>query len=55
MKLATAIKILEKDADFLGMRFVDFIKFVKINPLAQPVKTVEAYRVFVNESTKVFG
>jgi len=55
MKLVTAIKVLEKDADFLGMSFVDFIKFVKINPLAQPAKTVEAYKVFVNESTKLFA
>ena len=55
MKLTTAISVLEKDADFLGMKFVDFIKFVKINPLAQPKKTVDAYKVFVNESAKVFG
>ena len=53
MKLTTAISVLEKDAKFLGMNFVDFFKFVKANPMAQTQKTLEAYRVFVNESTKL--
>lgn len=55
MKLATAISVLEKDAKFLGMNFADFLVFVKDHPLAQTKKTLEAYRVFVSESTKVFG
>jgi hypothetical protein len=55
MKLTTAITVLEKDAKFLGMNFADFMVFVKDHPLAQTQKTLEAYRVFVSESTEVFG
>jgi hypothetical protein len=50
MKLTTAIAVLEKDAKFLGMNFLDFIKFVKSNPMAQTQKTMEAYRVFTAAS-----
>jgi hypothetical protein len=38
---------LQKDADFVGMNFLDFIQFVKDHPLAQTQKTMEAYRVFM--------
>jgi hypothetical protein len=53
MKLTTAISVLEKDAKFLGMNFADFVIFVKDHPLAQTMKTMEAYRVFVNETAKL--
>jgi hypothetical protein len=51
MKLATAITVLEKDAKFLGMNFADFLVFVKDHPLAQTKKTMEAYKVILNETT----
>jgi len=55
MKLTTAIAVLEKDAKFLGMNFLDFIQFVKDHPLAQTQKTMEAYRVFKAEATEFFA
>lgn len=55
MKLTTAISILEKDAKFLGMSFLSYIKFVRDNPLAQPQKTMDAYRVFTAEATAFFA
>ena len=42
MKLTTAISVLQKDADFLGMNFLDFLKFVNTNPMAQTQKTLAA-------------
>jgi hypothetical protein len=54
MRIETAIKHLEADADFLGMAFFDFIAFVKQNPLAQTQKTIEAYAIFAMESKKAW-
>jgi len=55
MKLTTAITVLQKDADFLGMNFLDFIKFVKTHPMAQTQKTLEAFRVFEAEAAAFFA
>ena len=55
MKISTAISVLQKDADFLGMNFLDFLKFVKTNPMAQTQKTLEAYRVFEVQATEFFA
>lgn len=55
MKLSTAISVLQKDADFLGMGLLEFVKFCKENPLAQPQKTIEAYQVFMAEATAFFA
>jgi hypothetical protein len=55
MKIATAISVLEKDAKFVGMNFLDFIQFVKDHPLAQTQKTMEAYRVFTAEAVAFFN
>ncbi len=55
MKLTTAINQLQKDADFLGMNFLDFIKFVKASPLAQTQKTTEAFKVFEAEAYRFFS
>jgi hypothetical protein len=52
MKLTTATAVLEKDAKFLGMTFLGYLKFVKANPLAQPQKTIDAYKVFTAEAAK---
>ena len=54
MKISTAISVLQKDADFLGMEFYDFVAFVKQNPLAQTQKTIEAYAIFAMESKKAW-
>ena len=55
MKISTAISVLQKDADFLGMNLLDFLKFVKTNPMAQTQKTLEAFRVFEVEATEFFA
>ena len=55
MKISTAISVLQKDADFLGMNFLDFLKFVKTNPMAQTQKTLEAFRVFITEAAEFFA
>ena len=54
MKISTAISVLQKDADFLGMEFFDFVAFVKQNPMAQTQKTIEAYAIFAMESKKAW-
>jgi hypothetical protein len=55
MKLTTAISVLQKDADFLGMNFLDFLKFVKESPLAQTQKTMEAFKVFEVQASAFFN
>ena len=55
MKISTAIAVLQKDADFLGMPLLDFLKFVKTNPMAQTQKTLEAYRVFEVQAAEFFA
>jgi len=55
MKISTAIAVLQKDADFLGMNFLDFIRFVKDHPLAQTQKTMEAFRVFEDQASAFFA
>jgi hypothetical protein len=54
MKIETAIRHLETDADFLGMEFHDFLAFVKANPLAQTARTIEAYAIFAIESKRAW-
>lgn len=54
MRIETAIKHLERDAAFLGMKFSDFVAFVKENPMAQTAKTIEAYAVFAIESKRAW-
>jgi hypothetical protein len=55
MKISTAISVLQKDADFLGMNFLDFLKFVKDHPMAQTQKTLQAFKVFEAEATEFFA
>ena len=45
MKEVTAIKTIQKEAQFLGISFVEMLKFIEQDPLAQPVKTLEAFKV----------
>ena len=55
MQIATAIKHLQKEAEFLGMPLLETLQFIKQNPLAQPQKTMEAYRVLAGEGAKLFA
>jgi hypothetical protein len=55
MQIATAIKELQKEAEFLGMPLLETLHFIQKNPLAQPQKTMEAYRVFMGEGAKLFA
>jgi hypothetical protein len=54
MQTATAIKQIQKDAEFLGMGFLEMMQFIKLNPLAQTQKTMEAYRVVMIQGSKMF-
>ena len=55
MKVETAIKVIQKDAEFLGMGFLEMMKFIKENPLAQTQKTMEAYRAVMAAGAKMFA
>jgi len=45
MKVETALKVIQKDAQFLGMGVLELMKFIETNPLAQTSKTLEAFKV----------
>lgn len=55
MQITTAIKQLQKEAEFLGMPLLETLAFIQKNPLAQPQRTLEAYRVFVAEGSRMFA
>jgi len=55
MKVETAIKIIQKESEFLGMGFLETMKFIQKNPLAQPMKTMEAYRAIMGQGAKMFA
>ena len=55
MQIATAIKHLQKEAEFLGLPLLETLQFIQKNPLAQPQKTMEAYRVFMQQGAKLFA
>lgn len=47
MKLRTAINVLIKEVKFLGMRNLgELVEDIEKNPLAYPLRAVEAYRVY---------
>jgi hypothetical protein len=54
MQIATAIKHLQKEAEFLGMPLLETLQFIQKNPLAQTQKTMEAYRVFTAQGLVFF-
>jgi len=54
MQIATAIKHLQKEAEFLGMPLLETLQFIQKNPLAQPQRTMDAYRVFTAQGAKMF-
>ena len=55
MKITTAINILEKERNFLGLGFLETLQFIQKNPLAQPQRTLDAYHVFMDEGAKLFA
>ena len=55
MQTATAIKVIQKDAEFLGMGFLEMMQFIKVNPMAQTQKTMEAYRAVMESGAKMFA
>lgn len=55
MQIATAIKQLQKEAEFLGLPLLETLQFIQKNPLAQPQKTMEAYRVFMEQGAEMFA
>ena len=55
MQIATAIKVIQSESEFLGMGFLETMKFIQKNPLAQPMKTMEAYRVIMEQGSKMFA
>jgi len=54
MQIRTAIKVIKKESEFLGMGFLETLQFIQKNPLAQPQSTIEAYKVVMGEGTKLF-
>jgi hypothetical protein len=46
MKLSTAIKVLKKDAEFMGITFDQHQVFVTRNPYAVPQNVIQAYSVY---------
>ena len=47
MKLETAMHVLIKEVDFLGFKNLgELVEDMQQNPLAYPLRTVEAYRVY---------
>jgi hypothetical protein len=55
MQVATAIKHIQKDAEFLGLDFLKMMQFIKASPLAQTQKTMEAYKVVMASGSKLFS
>lgn len=45
MRLVTAIKVLQKEMEFMGMSSEKLYKFIEQNPTAVPQKTLEAFKV----------
>lgn len=55
MQIATAIKHLQKEAEFLGIPLLETLQFIQKNPLAQPQRTMDAYRVFTAQGARMFA
>jgi len=54
MKLETAINVIEKEGKFLGLTPFAMMQFIAKNPLAQPQKTMEAFKVIKESVTNTF-
>lgn len=55
MKIATAISQIQKDAEFLGLGFLEMMQFIQKSPLAQTQKTMEAYKVVMAAGAEMFA
>ena len=53
MKYSTAIRVLEKDAEFMSITFDQMLTFVQRNPYAVPQKVIDAYRVYQIENAEI--
>lgn len=52
MKLETAIKVLEKDAKFMGITFNQILVFIARNPYAVPQRVIEAFGVYQKQTVR---
>jgi hypothetical protein len=56
MKIETAIKQLNKEQAFLGLGLLELLEDItKVGAMVYSEKTMEAYRVFMNEGSKLFA
>jgi len=56
MQIATAIKILEKEAEFLGLDFLSTLEDIqKEGSMVYSDETMRAFRVFMIEGAKMFA
>jgi hypothetical protein len=56
MKIETAIGILNKEREFLGMSFLDLLQDIqKYGKMNYPQKTMEAYERFMVDGRKMFA
>jgi hypothetical protein len=46
MKFQTAIRVLKKDAEFMGITFDQILIFIQRNPYAVPQRVIEAFGVY---------
>ena len=46
MKFQTAIQVLKKDAEFMGITFEQILIFIQRNPYAVPQRVIEAFGVY---------
>lgn len=56
MEIATAIKILQKEAEFLGLGFLETLEDIqKEGSMVYSERVMIAFRVFVREGAKMFA
>jgi len=56
MKIETAIKQLNKEQAFLGLGLLELLKDIdKVGAMVYSEKTMIAYRVFMDEGSKLFA
>jgi hypothetical protein len=56
MKITTAINILEKERNFLGLGFLEVLQDIqKHGRMVYSEKTMEAFSVFMDEGARLFA
>lgn len=56
MKITTAISILDKERNFLGIGFLELLQDIqKHGKMIYSEKTMEAFSVFMDEGAKLFA